>query len=274
MNEAEQEQMFPTPVGERLRAARDEKGMSLEDVAAKTRIPLRHLDSIEKGEWGNLPAPTYCVGFARAFAGAVGLDPSQVAADVRGEMGQVSYASPTPEYYQEADPSRVPPRNLVITAALIGLLVVGAYAIWRSGAFDGSSDPQSAAVAADPAAPVNAATAAPSPATPAPAATAAGPVVLTASNDVWLRVYEKGGTKLFENTLKTGERYEVPATATAPMILTGRPDAIQVTVGGTQVAPLGPPERTISDVSLLAADLNARAQSPAPAAATPPPAAQ
>ena len=45
-------------VGEQLRAAREEKGLSLEDVAAQTRIPQRHLASIETAEWDSLPAPT------------------------------------------------------------------------------------------------------------------------------------------------------------------------------------------------------------------------
>ena len=51
-------------VGERLRAAREEKKMSLEDIAAQTRIPQRHLESIERSEWDKLPAPTYTIGFA------------------------------------------------------------------------------------------------------------------------------------------------------------------------------------------------------------------
>ncbi len=55
-------------VGERLRAAREEKGLSLEDIAAQTRIPRRHLESIEAGDWDRLPAPTYTIGFARSYA--------------------------------------------------------------------------------------------------------------------------------------------------------------------------------------------------------------
>lgn len=34
------------PVGDQLRAARKKKKLSLEDIAAQTRIPLRHLESI------------------------------------------------------------------------------------------------------------------------------------------------------------------------------------------------------------------------------------
>jgi hypothetical protein len=95
--------------------------------------------------------------------------------------------------------------------------------------------------------------------------------VLTATSDVWLRVYEgNGGPRLYENTLKAGDRFEVPATARQPQILTGRPDALRVTVGQTAIPQLGQAERTISDVSLLPADLLARAQTP-PVAAPPRP---
>ena len=42
------EAAVPT-VGERLRAARGEKKLSLNHIAAQTRIPQRHLESIETG---------------------------------------------------------------------------------------------------------------------------------------------------------------------------------------------------------------------------------
>ena len=45
-------------VGERLRAAREQKKLSLEEIASQTRIPLRHLQSLETGDWSALPAPT------------------------------------------------------------------------------------------------------------------------------------------------------------------------------------------------------------------------
>ena len=65
-------------VGERLRAAREAQGLSLEEVASRTRIPTRHLDSLEQSEWSRLPAPTYSIGFAKAYASVVGLDRTQI----------------------------------------------------------------------------------------------------------------------------------------------------------------------------------------------------
>ncbi|HEX9947145.1 MAG TPA: DUF4115 domain-containing protein, partial [Allosphingosinicella sp.] len=108
------------------------------------------------------------------------------------------------------------------------------------------------------------------PAASAPAP-ANGPVVLTATEDVWLRIDQAGaGAPLYMGTLKAGQRYQVPAGAQAPRIRTARANVLRVSVGGTPVPPLGPPETTISNVSLAPADLAARGQGGAAAPAAPP----
>ena len=242
--------------------------MSLDDVAAKTRVPIRHLLHIEKGEWDDLPATTYSVGFARAYATAVGLNASEIGTELRAQLG-AAHANPIPSYYEPADPARVPPRWLALVAVVVAVLLVAGYLFWRNNAVGSVDDSEVASVVTPPDEVPQAPAQQPA---AAPSAASTGPVVLTALNDVWLRVYEQGGTKLYENTLKAGERYEVPATAKQPEILTGRPDALQVTVGGTTIPTLGPPEKTIADVSLLPADLLARA-SQAPLTGAPPPAA-
>lgn len=272
MAEADQDQLLGQSVGERLRVAREAKNLSLDDVARQTRIPVRHLEHIEKGEWDALPAITYSVGFARSYANTVDLDGGQIGAEVRQLLGGVragnTAAAP---FYEPADPARVPPRSIAIAAAVIAILLVIGYLVWRSGAV-GEDSPADVAItqteepaAADPAAP--------GPARPAVAATN-GPVVLTATEDVWLRIDQAGGgAPLYMGTLKGGQSYQVPAGAQSPRVRTARANALRVSVGGAQVAPLGPPETTISNVSLTAADLLARAQgggAPPPAA---PPAA-
>ena len=265
MSDMEQDQLFGTPVGERLRAAREDRKLSLEDVARQTRIPIRHLECIERGEWDALPAVTYSVGFARAYGNAVGLDGPAIGVEVRDLLGaQPRGQLLAPAYYEAADPARVPPRSLAIIALLIGLALVGAYLVWRSSAVDDPAIEETPIVETKAAAPAAAA----GPGAP-PAATATGPVTLTATDDVWLRVYEQGGTKLYEGTMRRGERYQVPANASAPQILTGRPNAVQVSVGSTNIPPLGQPEQTIADVSLKPADLLARLQGAAPPAAPP-----
>jgi hypothetical protein len=103
-------------------------------------------------------------------------------------------------------------------------------------------------------------------AAPAPAQ---GPVVLTATAPVWLQVSEKGGATLFSGTLQPGQTYTVPATATAPMLKTGKPEGLKATVGNAVAPPIGPPATTVH-VSLLPADLLKTGEpAAAPSAATP-----
>ncbi|WP_231565055.1 DUF4115 domain-containing protein [Sphingomonas sp. Ant H11] len=88
---------------------------------------------------------------------------------------------------------------------------------------------------------------------------------------MWLKVYDKAGKTLFIGTMKAGDTYAVPGDAVGPMINVGRPDKLQVTVGGTQVAPLGDGKVAIKDVPIDAATLGARgAAQPNPAVAAPP----
>src|SRR5436853_4023382 len=108
----------PSPVGEQLRQAREKTGLSLEDIAAQTRIPQRHLASIEVADWDNLPAPTYTVGFAKSYASAVGLDRTDIGNDLREEMGGQRFAASSADVFEPADPARTMPKTLVLGAIL------------------------------------------------------------------------------------------------------------------------------------------------------------
>jgi len=266
------EQAYGNPVGERLRVAREEKGLSLDDVARQTRIPIRHLEHIERGEWDALPAITYSVGFARSYATAVGLDGPAVGAELREQLsGARSTAAGPAAYYEPADPARVPPRSIAIVAAILAVLLIAGYLFWRHEAVGNAPDEAQIADRTTPAdAPQNPA---PQPKTapagqPAqPAAAPTGPVVLAATQDVWMRVTDGSNPKaLFQGTLKAGQTYAVPANAQAPTVRTGRADAVTVAIGGKPAGPLGPPNKTLS-VSLRPADIAARGQggaAPAP----------
>src|SRR5689334_22033214 len=123
VNEEFVEPDVPT-VGERLRAAREEKGLKLEDIAAQTRIPQRHLESIETADWDKLPAPTYTVGFAKSFASAVGLDRAEISDQLREEMGGQRFASSEAQVFEPADPARTMPKWLVLGALAAVVVVV------------------------------------------------------------------------------------------------------------------------------------------------------
>lgn len=62
-------------IGHILREARENKGLSLEDIQDKTRINVRYLAALENGQYSALPTPVHTRGFLRNYARALGLDP-------------------------------------------------------------------------------------------------------------------------------------------------------------------------------------------------------
>ena len=250
----EEEFRFHT-VGEKLKAERERLGLSLSDLAASTRVPMRHLDSIEKSEFSNLPGTTYTLGFTRSYARAVQLDAAAFSNEMRTELaqsGHESYQAPT-QNFEPTDPSRVPSRTLAWTAAAVGVLLVAAYLVWRSMTM---AAPVAIPSTAQVSLPAGKAAATPT------ATGSAGEVVITATEEVWVKIYDAENKRLFESEMKAGDKFTVPADANNPMIVTGRPNVLDVTVNGKKVEPLGAPERTIADVGISAKALLARVSAP------------
>lgn len=248
-------------VGQRLKAAREASNITLDAVAAQTRIPVRHLLGLENSEWDTLPAPAYCVGFAKNYAAVVGLDRAEIAADLRDEMGGMRQVYPEAEVFEPADPNRSMPKWLIL-GALVALVVLLFGLNWmRNRSLEPTVAPTEVTTTT--------ATTTPTQAAPAPAVAATGPVVITATQEAWIKVRERGGATLHEAMLRAGETFEVPATATAPLLDTGRPEALRITAGGRDVPAIGPAGRSVASVSLLPADL-ARGPTAAPSTATTP----
>ena len=248
-------------VGQRLRAAREARGLSIEDVAASTRIPTRHLVSLEQSDWEKLPAPTYSVGFAKNYAGAVGLDKAEIAEALRTEMGSElpSHYSTVVDTFEPVDRSRSMPKGVVI-GAIAALIVIALLLSWLS----------NRELADDGAAPAPAAIDQGAPVAPVPAATpvAQGPVVISASEAAWIEVRD-GATVLKQGELGVGQSFEVPSTASRPVLTTAKPEALRISVGTGDAPSVGPAGTRVSGVSLLAADLMRGPSTPAAPTTTP-----
>lgn len=65
-----------------LRDIRERKGISLETISEHTRIPLRHLEEIERGDVSNIPSGVYAKSWARDYAREIGVPPETVLAAV------------------------------------------------------------------------------------------------------------------------------------------------------------------------------------------------
>ena len=73
--------MSSTPFGEHLRREREMRGVSLDEIAAATRISTRFLEAIEKDQWDQLPGGVFNRGFIRSIARFLGLDEESLVAE-------------------------------------------------------------------------------------------------------------------------------------------------------------------------------------------------
>lgn len=255
-------------VGSRLKDAREAAGLSIADIASKTKIPTRMLTLLEAGDYGAMASRAYALGFARTYARTVGLDAAAIVNDMRAELGTTghTHSSTAGDTFEPGDPSRVPSRKLALLAAAGAFaVIVAGYWFWRPFTVPSMTTPSLVTASEDaPVAEASAATAAP---TARPDANS--PVVFTSLDDgIWVKFYDKGGVQLLQKQLAKGESYTVPQGASAPMLWTGRPDKLTVTIGGQPVAPISTVDKTVKDVPVSAAALLARPPAPAPVAPT------
>ena len=66
--------------GQQLRRHRDKRSMSLQTVAAKTKVSAGLYKSLENGECDRWPGGIYSRGMVRAYAATIGLDPEETVA--------------------------------------------------------------------------------------------------------------------------------------------------------------------------------------------------
>ena len=126
-----------TDFGERLRRARDSRGVSLRQVANVTRITVRALEAVERNDLSRLPGGIFTRSFVRAYAAEVGLDPEGTLREFLAQCPEEGTAIPTsePSTIDGMDAGswveRVPVRQLVIGILLLALAGAAVYAAMR-----------------------------------------------------------------------------------------------------------------------------------------------
>jgi len=138
-------QSAPSPVegaasvtlGAILRQARERQGLTLDEVARRTRIPKRHLEALERNSLAGLPPGMYQRAEVRAYADAIGLDP-QLALVALGRAQAVP--PPAADTRPRQSVSRPPRRTrrrarrarlALITVALLAVPIGAASLLWR-----------------------------------------------------------------------------------------------------------------------------------------------
>lgn len=111
---------------DRLAAARERKGVDLTRAERDTKIRVRYLTALERGDYRELPGAVYTKGFLRNYAIYLGLDPEDVLHQWRRERGD--QATPEPQIVP-LRPIAEPARPLtfspsVFVAALLTFVVI------------------------------------------------------------------------------------------------------------------------------------------------------
>jgi transcriptional regulator with XRE-family HTH domain len=73
--------MIDPDIGGRIRHAREQRGLSLQDAAMRTKLSLQMLRAIERNEFTSLPPGIYRKAYLRTLAAEVGLSPNEIASD-------------------------------------------------------------------------------------------------------------------------------------------------------------------------------------------------
>src|SRR5438477_879200 len=95
------------PFGPRLRMERERRRITLDSIAANTKINLGLLRDLERDNVSGWPAGIYRRSFIKAYAKAIGLDPEDIAREFQERFPEQDTFGPPPEDRPSAAPGRV-----------------------------------------------------------------------------------------------------------------------------------------------------------------------
>jgi cytoskeletal protein RodZ len=113
--------------GRWLSRERELRGISLEQIADQTRIGGAHLRALERDETSALPARVFVLGFIRAYARCIGINPDD--AVLRYEEQQLKVAPPVAEGVKRRVLRK---RVLALIAGIAAAAGLGAWLLLRS----------------------------------------------------------------------------------------------------------------------------------------------
>lgn len=119
-------------VGQDLHAARLRRGEDIASAARILKIRKDHLEALEEDRFSALPGRAYAVGFVRAYAGYLGLDPPQTVERFKQEIAGRDEQSKTAGFPETREESRLPHGWVVIAAIVIALIAYGVYQLAMS----------------------------------------------------------------------------------------------------------------------------------------------
>jgi cytoskeleton protein RodZ len=238
----------PGDFGNRLRDARERRGVSLRQIANATKISISALEALEKNAISRLPGGIFSRAFVRSYALEVGLDPEETIREFIAQFPHDSVTAGHPTSEQGEDNEAIESNRRMAATFLRLILVsvpIAGVVLYFGNAGRPSelpSESPSVLVAATseivPVAPpvVSAAASAAVPAASAPAAAGRLTIVLSASRPSWVSATVDGGKS--EGFLQAGERRTIEARQDV-LLTIGDAGAVTMTLNGAATKPLG-----------------------------------
>ena len=122
-------------LGEKLRAAREARGISIRDVAEQTRIAPMYIECIENDNYKPLPGGIFNKGFVKSYARFIGIDEHEALQDYSRLLSQTEGAAPSPEEFRSYRPEVLTDdranqsslSTIVIAGIILAIMTFGIY---------------------------------------------------------------------------------------------------------------------------------------------------
>ena len=117
-------------LGEKLRQAREEKGLTLGDVAEQTRISSLYLEAIENDDYKILPGGIFNKGFVKSYAKFVGINEQEALMDYQAVLARSEAAADVdqrvykPEVLTDDRSGSMLP-TIIVAALILGVMTIG-----------------------------------------------------------------------------------------------------------------------------------------------------
>ncbi|WP_405327834.1 helix-turn-helix domain-containing protein [Fibrobacter sp.] len=141
-------------LGDFLARVRESQGLSIEDLAERTKISVKMLHFIEASDWKSLPVEAYVRSYLNSVSSKLGLDAKAVLKMYTQEVGssyEIREAEPIKNIAPVTEDEKKPRSKAVPIAivAILVLLIVGLHFVTRDNAASDAKANPPAAVAAD-----------------------------------------------------------------------------------------------------------------------------
>ncbi|MHB1740333.1 MAG: helix-turn-helix domain-containing protein [Actinomycetes bacterium] len=242
-------------IGQVLTAARQQAGLTIEQVGQRTRIRPTIIASIEADEFGPCGGDTYARGHVRAIAHVVGADADELVAEFNRSAAHL--ADPGSQEFFAAEASAARPQrhgpNWAGAAVLVLLLVIGYAAFSLLRGHGASTATTAAAGVTTGASPTPRVTATPQPSATAPSGSTAilppgtvaqaspGAVTVTLSTPSgpsWISATTGSGRQLFAGLLSRGTS-QTFTDGSAVRLVIGNAGAVDLVVNGKNIGTPG-----------------------------------